>query len=185
MRNSRVFLSYADADYLNAADPLVDELQSHGIEAYSFRNRSSASRDFNFEIQSEIQRADVVVVLWSEHAKKSGYVTQELAFARSQDKEFVLVLLEDIRRPPPLIAREDGIRAFDEHRIGWRAKVAEQVEVYRRYRRPQLDGYQPKYSPPWLKLAKAAIGLGVLAIVGADAFKDLGFKVERHDEDAL
>jgi hypothetical protein len=183
MRNSRVFLSYADADFPNAADPLVDELQSHGIEVYSFRHRASASRDFNFEIQSEIQRADIVVVLWSEHAKKSGYVTQELAFARSQDKEFVLVLLEDIRRPQPLIAREDGIRAF-EHGIGWRAKVAEQVEVYRRHRRPKLEGYRPKYSPPWLNIAKAALGLGVLAIVGADAFKDLGFKVERPDEDA-
>jgi hypothetical protein len=174
----KVFISYTKADYARGASPLAQELRSCGYQVYLFQHKQELSPDYNREIKNTIENADIVVVLWSEFAKRSTWVEDEIAFARSIDKQFVVVLLDDIRKPDPLIAREDGIRAFDD-KFGWKAKVAEQIKVYVRHPRKVVGPYRPEHLPVWMNLVRNAGSVVIMGPVAMQGFKALGFSVER------
>jgi hypothetical protein len=179
MRGNKIFISYADADYTRGGDPLFHTLQEHGFEVYSFRHKTASSdRDFNREIQFALEQSHFVVVLWSDYAKKSDYVAREIAFARSLDKGLILVLLDNIKKPPALLARVDAICAFADT-FGWATKVAEQIEVYKRHPRKPDIPYLPQHLPGWLTLLTTTIGVGVIGVMARETLKDSGFEVRR------
>jgi hypothetical protein len=179
----RVFISYSDADYMRGGNPLKEKLQLCGHDVYSFRHKHMISSDFNLECKNQVQDADIVVVLWSDSAaKKSVYIEHEIAFAKSLDKQVILVLLDDIRNPHPLLAREDGIRAYAD-KFGWLAKVAEQIEVYRRNPRLPDTPYKPQQAPRWLTITRTLVGIGIFAVLAKQGIEKSGLSIERQRSD--
>jgi hypothetical protein len=176
-----IFVSFQDNDYLRAADPLVKHLKSHGFTVFSFRHKETQSADYHVEVDTSLDQSDFVVVLWSAHAKKSHWVEREITAARYKGKHFILVLLDSTISPDPLIARADGIRAFDDP-FGWPAQVAEQIKVRTLYPLADPMPYLPGHAPQWLRFARNAFVVGMAIVAGIQGMKSTGYSVKKLED---
>lgn len=177
-----VFISYADPDFLHGADPLVKLLREYGMQVYSYRHKERLSPDYNKEIMAEIDRCEFVVMLWSAHAKKSNYVEREVAYAKYRAKRLVLVLLDNITKPDPLIAREDGIRAFDDL-AGWPLQVAEHIKREQWHPTPEPKPTLPTHAPQWLRGARGLFVGGMAVLAALQAAKMAGVTLQKTNGD--
>jgi TIR domain len=172
-----VFLSYTDLDYRRGVDRLKRRLESieTGYEVYSFRDHHPTPHlDFGSNVQSALEKAHFVVVLWSINAQNNPeYVLREIAIAKTMDKHILLVLLDDIKRPPPLFATEDGIRAFD-NKLDWDAHVAEKLAVWVRHPPKRPVSYGASTAPAWLNGLKLAVCVGIVAGLGGQKLLKVG-----------
>jgi hypothetical protein len=78
------FISYARADQALAKE-LAQYLQSLGFQVW-WDTELLGSDDFNDVIYAALSNARAVVVIWSEHAVKSGFVRDEARFALQNKK---------------------------------------------------------------------------------------------------
>jgi hypothetical protein len=87
-----VFLSYSRQDEA-IADTIATEIERGGSSV--FRDTAlAAGSNFASQIEDEIQRADVVIVLLSRNTSRSKWVQNELINALEQKKEIIPVLLD-------------------------------------------------------------------------------------------
>ncbi|HEU5285456.1 MAG TPA: TIR domain-containing protein, partial [Sphingomicrobium sp.] len=93
---ARVFLSYDHEDVARAA-PIASALEKAGHSVWWDRQIHGGA-EYQTEIESAVQRADAVVVLWSGRSIQSAWVRDEAAEGRDQSK-LVPVLLEPVRPP--------------------------------------------------------------------------------------
>jgi hypothetical protein len=91
-----VFLSYEHEDAPLAA-PIASALEKAGHSVWWDRHIDGGA-EYNSAIESAVQRADVVVVLWSERSVKSAWVRDEAAEGRDGGK--LVPLTVDDARPP-------------------------------------------------------------------------------------
>ncbi len=91
-----VFLSYDHEDVTRAA-PIASALEKAGHSVWWDRQIHGGA-EYQTEIESAVQDADVVVVLWSGRSIKSAWVRDEAAEGRDRGK-LVPVLLESVRPP--------------------------------------------------------------------------------------
>lgn len=91
-----VFLSY-DHEDIGRAVPIVSALEKAGHSVWWDR-RIPGGAEYQTEIESAVQQADAVVVLWSARSIKSAWVRDEAAEGRDQGK-LVPVLLEPVKPP--------------------------------------------------------------------------------------
>lgn len=85
-----VFLSYSREDR-SCAEALARFLEGSGHEVWWDR-RVGAGAQFAAEIEHALERADAVVVLWSDHAAKSPWVRDEAAIGRDTGRIVPLTL---------------------------------------------------------------------------------------------
>ena len=91
-----VFLSYDHEDADRAA-PIVAALEEAGHSVWWDRHIAGGS-EYNTEIEREVERSDVVAVLWSERSVRSAWVRDEAAEGRDQGK--LVPLRIDPIKPP-------------------------------------------------------------------------------------
>jgi TolB-like protein/Tfp pilus assembly protein PilF len=91
-----VFLSYDHEDVARAA-PIASALEKGGHSVWWDRQIHGGA-EYQTEIESAVQQADAVIVLWSGKSIKSAWVRDEAAEGRDQGK-LVPVLLEPVKPP--------------------------------------------------------------------------------------
>lgn len=95
---AQVFLSYAHRNH-DAAHQIASGLTAAGYTLWWDR-RLHAGDDFSRDIETELQNANCVVVVWSAAARNSLWVRAEANAALEQDK-LVQVAAENTRPPLP------------------------------------------------------------------------------------
>src|SRR5215213_202591 len=98
---ARIFLSYARADEASAKR-LARVLEQAGHEVWWDRHIDGGS-EFVSEIEQALERADVVLVAWSEHAAKSPWVRDEAGIGRDSGRLLPVALDHSL---PPLGFRQ-------------------------------------------------------------------------------
>jgi len=165
-----VFLSYDHEDGALAA-PIAAALENAGHSVWWDRQIHGGA-EYNSEIESAVERADAVVVLWTERSVKSAWVRDEAAEGRDSGK-LVPASLDDTK--PPM-----GFRQYQTIRLsrpkGRRPpaemeQLARAIDAVTRSRSDSrsaapIDG--PKTRTPRLHLpwTKAALGIGALIAFG-------------------
>ena len=79
-----VFLSYDHDDRARAA-PIAAAIEKAGHSVW-WDERIAAGAEYNSEIEGAVERADAVVVLWSERSVRSAWVRDEAAEGRDRGK---------------------------------------------------------------------------------------------------
>lgn len=151
----RVFLSYARMDY-DLAQAIVEALEKAGVDVDWDVQGLHAGDAFAAVIAGWIERADAVLVLWSEHSVKSAWVFAETDSARIRGKRLVpFRLAPDVVPPLPF----SGLHTMT--LVGSTAERAHQVavEVTRVLSLPPPPPKRPVPSPK-------VIGLVALALMG-------------------
>ena len=114
-----VFLSYDHKDFA-LASPIAAALEKAG-HAVWWDQHITAGTEYNEEIENAVERAEAVVVLWSERSIRSAWVRDEAAEGRDQGK-LVPVLLDRVK--PPM-----GFRQYQTIDLsGWRGRGKAPVE---------------------------------------------------------
>lgn len=114
-----VFLSYDHADARRAA-PIAAALEQAG-HAVWWDQRIDAGSEYNAEIELAVERADAVVVLWSERSVRSAWVRDEAAEGRDRGK---LVPASIDGAKPPM-----GFRQYQTIDLSKRKNVDELLRV--------------------------------------------------------
>lgn len=91
-----VFLSYDHEDAIRAS-PIASALEKAGHSVWWDRHIHGGA-EYNSEIEGAVERADAVVVLWSERSVKSAWVRDEAAEGRDSGK-LVPVLIDGVKPP--------------------------------------------------------------------------------------
>lgn len=93
---ANVFLSYDHEDAARAA-PMTSALEQSGHSVWWDRHIHGGA-EYNSEIEGAVERADIVVVLWSERSVRSAWVRDEAAEGRDNGK-LVPVSLDGTKPP--------------------------------------------------------------------------------------
>jgi tetratricopeptide (TPR) repeat protein len=116
-----VFISYASEDR-DAARRLAEHLEQSGCSVWWDRRLIPGS-DYSRRIETELEAASCVVVLWSKASVDSDWVSIEAGYAREQRK-LMPALIEDVADEVPLEFR----RLHSARLVGWNG-VAEDPEL--------------------------------------------------------
>lgn len=90
----KLFISYATRD-LSQVDMLQQQLQGTPIEVFVAEHSVRASEELAPKISVAIAECDLFVVLWSENAKASDWVSQEIGRASALGKKILPLVLSD------------------------------------------------------------------------------------------
>lgn len=99
---ANVFVSYAQSDAMRINE-IWSQLQARGLVTGTPRiaeEQIQAGDSFADAILRAIQGASSVVVLWSDDAARSSYVSYELGIAKALGKPILIVDLGSHQRPP-------------------------------------------------------------------------------------
>ena len=96
-----IFISYSsnDSDVMKL---LYDDLERNTLSCWSSEVKGQVGVRVNDEIVENIVSLKVFLLLWSENAKNSKYVSGEITAARNINKEIIPVILEK-KTPLPVI----------------------------------------------------------------------------------
>lgn len=95
----KVFVSYSTQDLRNVAE-LQQSLIGTGVEVFVAEHAVLPSEHLTSKISSAIAACDLFVLLWSEKARASEWVSQEIGKAHSLNKKILpLVLTEGLNLP--------------------------------------------------------------------------------------
>lgn len=175
-----IFLSYATASRAEVKR-IRDELARSGFEVWWDRSLH-AGDDFGDIIDSQLRRADRVLVCWSRPARHSLWVRAEAAVANSLDK-LVQIRIDDVTLPLPF----NILRFVD--LTGWRGdrSCESWKDLERSLRgRPIVnhavrgDRHSDAASGHWRYFGPTvAAGAGALALVGAVAMLTIFVATDR------
>ena len=96
LRMAKVFLSY-DHDDAKRVAPIAAALEQAGHSVWWDRH-IAAGAEYNEEIEGAVERADVVVVAWTEQSIHSAWVRDEAAEGRDTGK-LIPVILDSVKPP--------------------------------------------------------------------------------------
>lgn len=98
-----VFVSYSTHDLTNVVQ-LQQTLAGTGIEVFVAEHSVRPGEHLSVRISAAINDCDLFVVLWSENAKKSDWVLQEIGIAHSLNKPILPLVLTNGLKLPGLIS---------------------------------------------------------------------------------
>jgi len=107
----RIFISYSTND-LAAANAIWTRLGSAGHAVYFAEVTARAGTRLPVELEQQIKACDVFVVLWSQNAKESEWVSQEIGIAQGANKEILPVILEANLQAPGFIRDRKYLPAY-------------------------------------------------------------------------
>ena len=163
-----IFLSYAREDSARARS-VAEALETGGHSVWWDRHIASG-REFAGEIEAALDKADVIVVLWSKNASKSPWVRDEATIGRDSGR-LLPVLLDDAG--PPI-----GFRQYQALDLsGWRARdrdprTQELVDTVSAKLSGETPSFQSRRGPAlslrtetWAVLAALALVVGVALVL--------------------
>ncbi|QTR48953.1 toll/interleukin-1 receptor domain-containing protein [Candidatus Thiothrix anitrata] len=113
------FISYASPDR-EVAHSLANKLEDQGISVLFDHKTLVAGQDFQQIIPNQIKNADIVIILLSNHSRRSRWVEAELQFALENNNNVIPVLLDDSATENwvwPLISDRNTIKYKSEEDI--------------------------------------------------------------------
>lgn len=97
-----VFVSYSTTD-LTDVQELEAKLATRGIEVFVAHHSVLPGESLTQEIKNAIGRCDIFILLWSQNAKDSDWVAQEIGIANQLNKLIVPLLFEENLELPGFI----------------------------------------------------------------------------------
>jgi TIR domain len=95
----KIFISYSTQD-LDQVEMLRQQMKGTAIDVFVAEHSVQPSENLSQRISNAIQECDLFVVLWSNNAQNSGWVSQEIGRAGALNKTILpLVLQEGINLP--------------------------------------------------------------------------------------
>ncbi|NQY26231.1 MAG: toll/interleukin-1 receptor domain-containing protein [Piscirickettsiaceae bacterium] len=95
----KIFVSYSTHDIAHV-ELLMQQLSDTPIDVFVAEHSVNPSENLGAKISKAIEECDLFVVLWSENAKNSGWVSQEIGRADALKKTILpLVLTEGLTLP--------------------------------------------------------------------------------------
>lgn len=89
-----VFISYSTDDLKNV-DQLKVLLENSGVEVFVAEHSVLPGQNLPEEIKKAIRDCDVFILLWSQSARGSDWVPQEIGIAQELGKQIVPLVLEE------------------------------------------------------------------------------------------
>lgn len=90
---SHVFLSYSRKNTADVAK-IAERLRSAGFVLWQDTTNIRGGMNWQMAIQSGLEQSAVVIVAWSEQARMSEWVTEEIQLARTKRKPIIPLLLD-------------------------------------------------------------------------------------------
>lgn len=106
-----VFVSYSTLDLENV-ETLQQSLKGTGVQVFVAEHSVKPSEGLSTRISSAIANCDIFVLLWSQNAKASEWVSQEIGQAHSQGKRILPLVLTDGLQLPGFISGLKYIPAY-------------------------------------------------------------------------
>ena len=100
----KIFVSYSTKD-LTQVELLKNQLVGTNIEVFIAEHSILASQELAPTISKAIMECDLFVVLWSNNAKNSDWVSQEIGRADTLNKTILPLVLDDDLNLPGFISR--------------------------------------------------------------------------------
>ncbi len=95
----KIFVSYSTHD-IEQVDLLNKQLSGTPVDVFIAEHSVLPSENLGIVISNAIEECDLFVVLWSQNAQESGWVSQEIGKATAYNKPILpLVLTENISLP--------------------------------------------------------------------------------------
>ena len=107
-----VFISYSTHD-LHPVDELVAMLNTPGVHAFAAEYSVLPGGDLSPEIMDAIGTCDLFILLWSQNAKESEWVPQEIGIAVANERQIIPVVLDRDLAVPGFIQNRKYLPAYD------------------------------------------------------------------------
>ena len=125
-----VFISYARGDEKRAREvrELIRSLDSAGLDTWLDETEIRAGEDWEKQIEDELRRAQVMVILLTPESSKSPWTLFELGAAIADAKKIIPVLWKDVEPEdvPPILKNLQWIKGSTPSETG--RLIAEAVE---------------------------------------------------------
>lgn len=109
----KVFLSYSTHD-LTLVNQIKQRLTSTAVSVFVAEYSVAPGQPLSATIINEIKTCDLFILLWSQSAKGSEWVPQEIGVATSAGKTIVPVLLEKDLALPGFLKEHKYLSAYDD-----------------------------------------------------------------------
>ena len=149
---AKVFISYSTHD-LAVAEKAKAVLSAAGHFAYVADFDAPGGSRLSEELKLKIEESDILVVLWSQHAKGSDWVSQEIGIAEGKNKIVIPVLLQPELKAPGFISDRKYVSAHEDIEDAIR-RVREAVDI---------EGVKKEKAQGWLILGAAALLIALFA----------------------
>lgn len=109
----KIFVSYSTYD-IDHVELLKQQLKGTSIEVFIAEHSVQASEDLRDKISKAIEECDLFVVLWSQNAQDSNWVSQEIGRADALKKTILPLVLTDGMSLPGFISNLKYLPIFME-----------------------------------------------------------------------
>jgi len=106
-----VFISYSSKDIKKAA-AVWEHLRADGHAVYFAEKTAKTGTKLSSELEQQIKGCDVFIVLWSQNAKDSDWVSQEIGIAQGAGRTIMPVILEEGLNLPGFIQERKYLPAY-------------------------------------------------------------------------
>ena len=120
-----VFLSYASEDR-DRVTPIVEAIENSGFTVW-WDLRIGLGTSFDREIERELEAAECVVVIWSEHSIESDWVRNEAQ--DGLDRRVLVPILIDNVKPPLAFRRAQAAQLTTHIRDGELNRIVASIEA--------------------------------------------------------
>lgn len=109
----KVFVSYSTHD-LSLVNQIKQRLTSSAVSVFVAEYAVAPGQPLSATIINEIKTCDLFILLWSQNAKSSEWVPQEIGVATAAGKTIVPVLLEKELALPGFLKEQKYLSAYDD-----------------------------------------------------------------------
>ena len=113
----KLFVSYSSLDS-DAVEQLKKQLSGTSIEVFIAEQSVQPCQELAATISHSINECDLFVVLWSENAKDSDWVSQEIGIAGAHRKSILPLVLSEGLNLPGFISGLKYLSIFKELNVG-------------------------------------------------------------------
>jgi len=99
----KVFISYSTKD-LNVVEFARTMLSGPSVEVFVAEYSAAPGTPLSPAIITAIKQCDLFLLLWSDNARTSEWVPQEIGIAKGENKQIIPVVLQPDLRPPGFIS---------------------------------------------------------------------------------
>jgi hypothetical protein len=113
-----IFISYSHAQ-IGFVDNLVKRLNAAGISVWWDANIGSTSADWRVDIDKAIDNATLFILVMTEAANDSAYVTFEWSYALGREKQILMLMREEVEKIHPRLKHKQEFRFYESSIYPW------------------------------------------------------------------
>jgi hypothetical protein len=121
-----IFVSYSQQE-LRWAEYLKQHLAFPDVNVYVAEHDLPVGNSLSIDISNQIKSSDLFVLLWTQNAKSSTYVNQELFVAKTESKKILPIVLQPKIQLPQLLGdiKYLDVEKNPENQLAWLRKYVE------------------------------------------------------------